>query len=60
MSKKKLSAKALAKFEAERDVWREVLNSVWEIKAGRGSGQRLKPSHTSFACDGSLSASASV
>ena len=42
MSKKKLSAKALAKFEAERDVWREVLNSVWEIKAGRGKRTKIE------------------
>jgi putative transcriptional regulator len=31
---KKLTDKALAKFEAERDVWQEVLDSVREIKAG--------------------------
>lgn len=30
---KKLTDKALAKFEAERDVWQEVLDSVREIKA---------------------------
>lgn len=33
---KKLAGKALAKFEAERDVWQEVLNGVREIKAGGG------------------------
>lgn len=31
---KKLSGKALAKFEAERDVWQEVLDALKEIKAG--------------------------
>jgi hypothetical protein len=31
---KKLSGKALADFEAGRDVWREVLDGVREIKAG--------------------------
>lgn len=33
---KKLTGKALAKFEAERDVWQEVLDGVREIKAGGG------------------------
>src|SRR5436305_4195204 len=33
---KKLTGKALAEFEAERDVWQEVLNGVKEIKAGDG------------------------
>jgi putative transcriptional regulator len=33
---KKLTGKALAKFEAERDVWREVVEGVREIKAGGG------------------------
>lgn len=33
---KKLTGKALAKFEAERDVWQEVLDAVREIKAGGG------------------------
>jgi putative transcriptional regulator len=33
---KKLTGKALAKFEAERDVWKEVLEGVKEIKAGGG------------------------
>ena len=30
---KKLTGKALAKFEANRDVWQEVLAGVREIKA---------------------------
>jgi putative transcriptional regulator len=42
MSKKKLSGKALAKFEAERDVWREVLDGVWEIKAGKGKRTKVE------------------
>lgn len=33
---KKLTGKALAKFEAERDIWKEVLEGVKEIKAGGG------------------------
>lgn len=33
---KKLTGKALEKFEAERDVWQEVLDGVREIKAGGG------------------------
>lgn len=31
---KKLTGKALAKFEAKRDVWQEILDGVREIKAG--------------------------
>ncbi len=33
---KKLTGKALAKFEAKRDVWQEVLDGIREIKAGGG------------------------
>jgi putative transcriptional regulator len=33
---KKLTGKALARFEAERNVWQEVLEGVQEIKAGGG------------------------
>lgn len=33
---KKLTGKALADFEAKRNVWQEVLDSVREIKAGGG------------------------
>ena len=33
---KKLTGRALAKFEAERNVWQEVLDGVREIKAGGG------------------------
>ncbi|HSA85941.1 MAG TPA: hypothetical protein VLE46_07150 [Nitrospira sp.] len=32
---KKLTGEALAKFEATRDVWQEVLDGVREIKAGK-------------------------
>lgn len=42
---KKLTGKALAKFEAERDVWKEVLEGVKEIKAG--GGKRTKVPSTS-------------
>ena len=40
---KKLKGKALEKFEAERDVWREVLDGVREIKAGGGARKLVKP-----------------
>ena len=40
---KKLSGKALAKFEARRDVWQEVLDGVREIKAGGGKRYRVRP-----------------
>jgi putative transcriptional regulator len=33
---KKLTGRALAEFEAGRDVWQEVLDGVREIKAGGG------------------------
>lgn len=34
--RKKLTGRALAKFEASRDVWEEVLDGVRQIKAGGG------------------------
>lgn len=40
---KKLSGTALAKFEAERDVWQEVLDGIREIKAGRGKRTPVEP-----------------
>ena len=40
---KKLTGKALAKFEAERDVWKEVLEGVKEIKAGGGKRSKVQP-----------------
>ncbi len=40
---KKLTGKALAKFEAERDVWKEVVEGVKEIKAGRGKRTIVQP-----------------
>ena len=39
---KKLTGKALAKFEAKRDVWQEVLDGVREIKAGGGRRKKLR------------------
>jgi putative transcriptional regulator len=39
---KKLTRKALAKFEAERDVWQEVLDGVREIKAGGGRRRKVE------------------
>jgi len=40
---KKLTGKALAAFEAERDVWQEVLDGVTEIKAGGGRRKKVEP-----------------
>jgi len=40
---KKLTGEALAKFEAERDVWKEVLEGVKEIKAGGGKRSKVRP-----------------
>lgn len=39
---KKLAAKALADFEATRDIWQEVLDGVREIKAGRGKRTKVE------------------
>jgi putative transcriptional regulator len=39
---RKLTGKALAKFEAERDVWQEVLDGVQEIKAGGGKHTQVE------------------
>lgn len=39
---KKLSGKALSKFEANRDVWQEVLDGVKEIKAGGGKRTKVQ------------------
>lgn len=33
---RKLTGRALARLEARRDIWQEVLDGVREIKAGRG------------------------
>jgi len=38
---KKLTGKALARFEAERDVWQEVLDALREIKAGGGRRKKV-------------------
>lgn len=40
---KKLTGRALAKFEAERNIWQEVLDGVREIKAGGGKRVVVKP-----------------
>ena len=40
---KKLTGHALAKFEAERSVWQEVLDSVHEIKVGGGKRVVAEP-----------------
>jgi putative transcriptional regulator len=41
---KKLTGKALARFEAGRDIWQEVVDGVRAIKAGRGKWHRAEPS----------------
>lgn len=43
---KKLTGKALADFEAKRDIWQEVLDGVREIKAG--GGKRTKVNAKSY------------
>jgi len=40
---KKLIGMTLAEFEAERDVWQEVLDGVKEIKAGGGRREKVEP-----------------
>ena len=40
---KKLTGKALARFEASRDVWQEVVEGVREIKARRGKRFSASP-----------------
>ena len=40
---KKLSGKALVQFEAKRDIWQEVVDSIEEIKSGRGKRTRVEP-----------------
>ena len=39
---KKLTGRALARFEAGRDLWQEVLEGVREIKAGRGKRFKIE------------------
>jgi putative transcriptional regulator len=39
---KKLTGRALARFEARRDVWQEVLDGVREIKDGRGKRSKVE------------------
>jgi putative transcriptional regulator len=40
---KKLTGRALARFEAGRDIWQEVLDGAREIKAGRGRRFQAEP-----------------
>jgi putative transcriptional regulator len=40
---KKLTGRALARFEADRDIWQEVLDGVRQIKAGRGKRTPVEP-----------------
>jgi putative transcriptional regulator len=39
----KLTARALARMEAKRDIWQEVLDGVRELKTGRGKKARVEP-----------------
>jgi putative transcriptional regulator len=41
---KKLTGRALARFEADRDIWQEVLDGAREIKAGGGKRTSVQPS----------------
>ena len=49
---KKLTGKALAKFEAKRDVWQEVLDGVREIKAGGGKRTKVEAKIAYCSCAG--------
>jgi putative transcriptional regulator len=40
---KKLTGRALARFESGRDIWKEVLDGVREIKAGGGRRATVEP-----------------
>jgi putative transcriptional regulator len=40
---KKLTGRALARFEAGRDVWQEVLDGARAIKAGKGKRVKVQP-----------------
>ena len=40
---KKITGKALAQFEAQRDVWQEVLDGVREIRSGGGKRRTVEP-----------------
>jgi len=40
---KKLKGRTLSKFEAGRDVWKEVLDGVREIKSGGGKRSVVEP-----------------
>ena len=40
---KKLTGRALARLEADRDIWQEVLEGVGEIEAGRGKRTSVEP-----------------
>ncbi len=40
---RKVTASELARSEAKRDIWQEVLDGVGEIKAGRGKRTTVEP-----------------
>jgi hypothetical protein len=44
---KKLTGRALARFEAGRDVWQEVLDGARAIKAGKGKRVKVQPTRSS-------------
>ena len=40
---KKVTGRVLARAEAKRDIWQEVLDGVRELKAGRGKRTSVEP-----------------
>jgi len=40
---RKLTTRELARLEAKRDIWQEVLDGVKEIKAGHGKRKSVEP-----------------
>ena len=50
----KLTGRALAQFEAGRDIWQEVLDGVREIKAGGGKRVLVEPGSRRAASCGTL------
>lgn len=40
---KKLTGRALARFEAGRDIWQEIIDGVGEIKRGGGRRSKVTP-----------------
>ena len=40
---RKLTEKEIARHESKRDIWKEVLDSIDEIKSGRGKRTKIAP-----------------